>query len=40
MGEAIKSFETVDRNSKGNLSHVLKKCMLIFIKYLIVTKTK
>ena len=47
MSEAIKTFETLYSNSKisliilkGNLSYVLKKCMFMFIKYLIVTKAK
>ena len=43
-----KTFQTLDSNSskislitlKGNLSYVLKKCMFMFIKYLIVTKAK
>ena len=38
MSQAIKTFETIDNNSKislkGNLSYVLKKCMFMFIKYL------
>ena len=47
MSEAIKRFQTLDSNSKisliilkGNLPYVLKKCMFVFIKYLIVTKAK
>ena len=47
MSEAIKTFQTLDSNTKisviilkGNLSYVLKKCMFMFIKYLIVTKAK
>ena len=47
MTEAIKTFQTLDSNSKilliilkGNLPYVLKKCIVMFIKYLIVTKTK
>ena len=44
MSEAIKTFQTLDNNSKispiilkGNLSYVLKKCVFMFIKYLAVT---
>ena len=43
MSEAIKTFQTLDSNSiisliiLGDLSYVLKKCMSMFIKYLIVT---
>ena len=47
MSEAIKTFQTLDSNSKisliilkGSLWYVLKKCMFIFIKYLIVRKVK
>ena len=47
MYEAIKNFQTLDSNSeisliilKGNLQYVLKKCMFMFIKYLIVRKAK
>ena len=47
MSEAIKTFQTLDSNSKisliilkGNLSYVLIKCMFMFIKNLIVTKMK
>ena len=47
MREAIKMFQTLYSNSKislfilkGNLSYILKKCMFMFIKYLIVTKAK
>ena len=47
MSEAIKTFETLYSNSKisliilkGNPSYVLKKCMFMFIKHLIVTKAK
>ena len=44
MSEAIKTFQTLDSNSKispiilkGNLPYVLKKCVFMFIKYLVVT---
>ena len=44
MSEAIKSFQIWDSNSKilliilkGNLSYVLNKCMLMFVKYFILT---
>ena len=47
MKEAIKTFQTLYSNSKisliilkVNLSYVLEKCMLMFIKYLIVAKVK
>ena len=47
MSEAIKTFQTSDSNSKisliipkGNLSYILKKCMFMFIKYLIATNAK
>ena len=44
MSKAIKTFQTLDSNSKislkGNLPHVLKKCIFMFIKYLIVIKVK
>ena len=43
MSETIKKFHTLDRNSKlslillkGGLLFVLKKCMFMFIKYLIM----
>ena len=45
MSEAIKTFQTLDSNSrilliilKGNLSRALQKCMFMFIKYLIMRK--
>ena len=45
MSEAIKTFQTLDSNSKilliilkGNLPYVLKKRIFMFIKYLIVAK--
>ena len=45
MNAAIKAFQTLYSNSKisliilkGNLWYALKKCMFVFIKYLIVTK--
>ena len=44
MSKTIKTFQTLDSNSKiliiilkANLSHVLKKWMFVFIKYLIMT---
>ena len=44
MSEAIKMFQALDSNSKisltilkGKLPYVLKKCMFMLIKYLIVT---
>ena len=44
MSDARKTFQTLDVKPiilliilKGNLSFVLKKCMFIFIKYLIAT---
>ena len=47
MSEAIKTLQTFDSNSKisliipkGNLPYVLKKCMFMFIKYLIIRKAK
>ena len=47
MSKAIQTFQTLDSNSKilliilkENLLHVLKKCMFMFIKYLIVKKVK
>ena len=47
MGEATKTFQILDSNSKisqiilnRKLWYVLKKCMFMFTKYLIVTKTK
>ena len=47
MSEAIRTFQTLYSDSKisliiqkGNMSYVLKKCMFVFIKYLIVTKAK
>ena len=47
MSEAIRKFQTLDSNSKilqiilkANLLYVLKKCMFMFVKYLIVTKAK
>ena len=47
MSEAIRTFQTLYSDSKisliiqkRNMSYVLKKCMFMFIKYLIVTKAK
>ena len=47
MSEAIRTFQTLYSDSKisliiqkVNISYVLKKCMFIFIKHLIVTKAK
>ena len=47
MSETIQTFQTLDSNSKisliipkEDLSYVLKKCLVIFIKYRIVTKVK
>ena len=47
MSEAIKTFQTSDSNSKiwlimlkENPSYVLKKCMFMFIKYLMVKYLK
>ena len=47
MSEAIKTFQTFDSNSKisliilkENLSYVLKKCMFMFINYLIKAKAE
>ena len=47
MSEAIKMFQTFDSNSKisliilkENLSYVLKKCMFMFINYLIKAKAE